>query len=38
MHKSRTLDVGMDVHKEAIAVAYVAKAQGHTWRLSPVST
>jgi transposase len=25
MHQSRTLDVGMDVHKESIAVAYVAK-------------
>ena len=25
MHQSRTLDVGMDVHKESIAVAYVAQ-------------
>jgi len=25
MHQSRTLYVGMDVHKESIAVAYVAK-------------
>jgi transposase len=25
MHQSSTLDVGMDVHKDAIAVAYVAQ-------------
>ena len=25
MHQSRTLSIGMDVHKESIAVAYVAK-------------
>jgi transposase len=25
MHQSRTLYVGMDVHKESIAVAYVAQ-------------
>jgi len=26
MHQSRTLSIGMDVHKESIAGAYVAKA------------
>ena len=33
MHQSRTLDVGMDVHKESIAVAYVA--EDHEPRSSP---
>ena len=28
MHQSSTLDVGMDVHQESIAVAYVAKEYG----------
>jgi transposase len=28
MHQSRTLDVGMDVHKETIALAYVAQDHG----------
>ena len=28
MHQSSTLDVGMDVHKESRAVAYVAKDHG----------
>jgi transposase len=28
MHQPRTLDVGMDVHQESIAVAYVAKEYG----------
>jgi transposase len=28
MHQSRPLYVGLDVHKESIAVAYVAKAHG----------
>ena len=26
MHQSSTLDVGLDVHQESMAVAYVAKA------------
>jgi len=26
MHPSRTLDLGLDVHKESLAAAYVAKA------------
>src|SRR5919197_83480 len=26
MHQSRTLSIGLDVHKESIAVAYVAQA------------
>ena len=26
MHQSRTLYIGMDVHKDTLAVAYVAKA------------
>jgi transposase len=28
MHQSSTLDIGMDVHKDAIAVAYVAEDHG----------
>ena len=28
MHQSNTLYVGMDVHKELLAVAYVANAYG----------
>ena len=26
MHQSRTLSIGLEVHKESIAVAYVAQA------------